>query len=244
MRKQILNQPIDIMSINEATYLAKMAFVNPKQLRIITLNPEMLVNAHHNFELQAAINNSDLILPDGIGIVWALKLLNPTEYEELERIPGIELAENILACANELSKKVAIFGGTKEVLEGAVNVIKEKYLNLQIVKAIDGYQENEKEVADKIAFEKPDLVLIALGTPKQEIWINNYAELFQRSIIISIGGSLDVWSGKKLRAPEIVRNYHLEWLFRLITEPKRIVRILKTLPEFVWMVILTRTQKI
>src|SRR3989338_10091905 len=136
MRERILNQPLDTFNINEAAYIAKMALVNPKQLRIITLNPEMVINARKNFEFQAAINNSHLIIPDGTGIVWALKFLN---NEKIERVPGIELAEKILEAANELGKKVAIYGSKKEILEKAVSKLKEKYPNIQIVKSIDGY---------------------------------------------------------------------------------------------------------
>ena len=236
MRERILNQPLDTFNINEAAYVAKMALVNPRQLRIITLNPEMVVTARKNFEFQAAINNSHLIIPDGTGIVWASQLLNG---EEIERVPGIELAEKILEAANELGKKVAIYGSKKEVLEKAVSKLKEKYPNIQIVKAINGYELQEKngKVAEDIASGNPDLVLVALGSPKQEIWINKHALLFPRCVMIGIGGSLDIWSGVKKRAPEWMRNAHLEWLYRVITEPKRIIRILVTLPRFVWMVV-------
>ena len=239
MRKRILDQPIDIVSMDEAVYLTKTALINSKQFRIITLNSEMVVNATENFEFQAAINNTNLLVPDSVGIVWALKLLNNGFFENLERIPGIELAEKILEAANELSKKVAIFGGTKEVLEKTVVVINKKYPNLHIVKAIDGYQTKEKnsEIASSIASENPELVIVALGTPKQEVWINKYSYLFPKSVMIGVGGSLDVWSGKKVRAPEWIRKSHLEWLFRVLNDPRRIPRVINTLPRFIYMVL-------
>lgn len=239
MREQILNQPIDTFDLNEVEHLAKMALVNSRQFRIVTLNPEMVINALKNFEFQAAINNSHLIVPDGTGIVWALKLLNPQKFKTLRRIAGIELAERIVQTANELSKKIAIFGGKKEVLEKTIIRLQERYSNLQIVKAFDGFkaQEQFSEIAQNISSCNPDVVLVALGSPKQEIWINNYASLFPRSILIGIGGSLDIWSGIKSRAPAWIRNNHMEWLFRALTEPQRIPRILKTLPQFICMIL-------
>ena len=238
MRKRVLNQPIDTFTFNEAAYLARGAFLNPKQLKIITLNPEMIVNALTNIEFQAAINNANLIVPDGTGIVWAYKTLNKDE-EKIERVPGIELSEKILEFANQLKKKVAIFGGKKNVLEKAVEVLQNRYPNITIVKAIDGYQgiEKDSEIAEEISNEEPDLILVALGSPRQEIWINKYSQLFPKSIMIGIGGSLDVWSGKVKRAPEWFRDNHLEWFYRALTQPKRTTRILKSLPKFVWMVL-------
>ncbi len=234
MRKKILDQPIDILSLDEAAYLIKSALINPKQFKIITLNPEMIINALDNFEFQSALNNAELIVPDGTGIVWALKLKG---YNNALRIPGIELAEKALASANELSKKVAIFGGKKDILEKAVNVLSNIYPRINFVKTIDGYQENEDVIAEEIAKENPNLILIALGTPKQEVWINKHSKKFPNSIIIGIGGSLDVWSGKKQRAPEWVRNLHLEWFYRVVNEPARLPRVLRSLPRFIYMIL-------
>lgn len=237
MRTRILRQPVDAVKMSDAERLIKTAFLNSSQLKIITLNPEMVVNARKNLEFQAAINNANLIVPDGTGIVWAIKVLKNGNKNDLERIPGIELAERILEIANELNKKVVIFGGKKDVLQKAINELKSKSPKLQITKAIDGYQENLNEVANELAREKPDLVLVALGSPKQEIWINKHSALFPKSIMIGIGGSLDIWSGSKQRAPEIFRKLNLEWLYRTIIEPKRVIRLIRTVPIFLWMVV-------
>ena len=239
MRKRVLNQPIDTFTLNEVAFFAKMALSNPKQLKIVTLNPEMIVNAMNNIELQAAINNANLIVPDGTGIVWAFKTLNKTDPVNIERVPGIELAEKILESADGFKKRIAIFGSTKTTLEKATLVIQNKYPNITIVKAIDGYQgiEKDSQIAEEIAGEDPDLILVALGSPRQEIWINKYSSLFPKSIMIGIGGSLDVWSGKVKRAPMWFRENHLEWFFRAVSQPKRTTRILKSLPKFVWMVL-------
>ena len=248
MRKCVLNQPIDTFTMDEVAFFAKMALSNPKQLKIVTLNPEMIVNAMNNIELQAAINNANLIVPDGTGIVWAFKTLNKNKETNdsvnIERVPGIELAERILESANELKKRIAIFGSTKIVLEKATIAIQNKYPDLIIVKAIDGYQgiEKDPQIAEEIAGENPDLVLVALGNPRQEIWINKHSQMFPKSILIGIGGRLDVWSGKVKRAPKWFRDNHLEGFYRAVTQPKRTTRILRSLPKFVWMVFTSSLQ--
>lgn len=250
MRRRILNQPIDVTSFDEASYLVKAALINKRQFKIVTLNSEMVVNATKNFEFQAAINNANLIVPDSVGITLGLKILNPGVFNGLKRIPGIELTETILHIANELGKRVAIFGGKKEVLEKVEAVLKERHPKIEIPTAIDGFQSADQDeiIAKEIALYKPDVVLVALGSPRQEVWINKYSILFPNSILIGIGGSLDVWSGVKPRAPKWMRNIYLEWLFRLIIDSKRISRVLSTLPQFVWMVarsvILSRRQRI
>lgn len=244
MRKQILNQPIDIVDIERVKKSAKNALICQDQFKIITLNPEMVINALSNKEFENALKSSHLIVPDGTGIVWALKLLNPKDCQGLKRIPGIELAESILEEADKLSKRVAIYGGRIQTLEKVINILMKKFSNIIFVKSYDGYQgeEHEAKIAKEIANNLPDVVLVALGTPKQEIWINRFANLFPKSILIGIGGSLDVWSGKKPRAPKWIRDIHLEWLFRTITDPARIPRVLRSLPKFVLMVIKSSLQ--
>lgn len=233
MRNRVLDQPIDILSIEEATYYVQTSLLSRNQLKIVTLNPEMVILAEKNFELQSAINNANLIVPDGTGIIWALKKHNVTSAV---RIPGIELTKTILAIGDRLEKKVAIFGSSKEVLEKAAFNLKNEFPSLNFVKLIDGYQGSKKdeESAQIISKENPDIVLVAIGTPRQEIWINKYASLFPKSILIGIGGSLDIFSGKKKRAPLWMREKGIEWVYRMVTEPKRTIRILRSLPLFIW----------
>ena len=246
MRKRILEQPIDIIKIEEAAQIAVASLLNPKQLKIITLNPEMVVRANKNIEFQSAINNANLIVPDGTGITWAFKFLNPDFKEPFKRVPGIELAELLLIAVDKFKKKLAIYGGEKEVLEKVVSLIGQEHPNVEIVKAIDGFQNTEKtdtKIAEEIAETEPNLVLVALGSPKQEIWINKHSKLFPKSVMIGIGGSLDVWSGKVNRAPQWFRDNNLEWFYRAMSQPKRISRILKSLPLFVCLVFKERIFK-
>lgn len=228
MRKRVLEQPIDVMSIEEAVYIVKAALKNQRQLKIVTLNPEMIVKAHNNIEFQAAINNANLIIPDGTGIVWLLKI----KGIETQRIAGIDLAEILLYLANKNKRKVAIFGGKKNILERCINNFRDRFPDIDFVKAVDGYRNDDENIARDIKEKSPDIIFVGLGAPRQDIWINKYSDLFPKSILIGIGGSIDIWSGKKPRAPMWIRKMNFEWLFRLIIDPKRTIRLLIALPTF------------
>ena len=236
MRQRLLLQPLDVYGFEELEFLIKSAFIKSRQLKIITLNPEMIVNAMNNSEFQSAINNANLIVPDGTGITWAFKMLNG---KSIERIPGIELTEKTLTTADELGKSIVLFGSSPEILEQVVNKFRTEYTNLKVLKAVDGFKgiDEDSKIADELSELCPDLVLVALGSPRQEIWINKHSHLFPRSILIGVGGSLDVWSGKVKRAPKVMRDNGFEWFYRMVSQPNRTARILKSLPKFVWMVI-------
>lgn len=240
MRKRILDQPIDVISFDEAAFRIKAALFNSKQFKILTLNPEMIIEAEKNCEFQAAINNSHMIVPDGIGIVWALQKLN--NVKNIERVPGIELARKTLDIANELKKSVALFGSSKGVLEACIKNLQSSYPLINFKNCFDGYGgiNKDSEVAEKLREEKPDVILVGLGSPRQELWINKYSEYFPSTVMIGVGGSFDIWSGMKKRAPGWMIDLNIEWLYRISSEPKRISRILKSHPKFIQMVLATK----
>src|SRR3989338_1061242 len=239
MRTKLLNLPVDVLSKEEISSTIKSALINANQLKIITLNPEMIINAIKNIEFQNVLKDSDFIVADGTGIVWALKL---NGFKNAERIPGIELAEKILELVNKSGKSVAILGSTDSVISKTLTNLKEKYPLSKIAYSKNGFFKNEEEsaIATDMAKNDPDVIFVALGSPKQELWINKYSMLFPKSIMIGIGGSLDVWSGKKQRAPKWIRDMHMEWLFSVMNEPERIPRVLKSLPRFIYLVMKAR----
>ncbi len=141
-----------------------------------------------------------------------------------ERITGIDLCEYLLCLANEKNYSLALFGATKEVLEKLILKIKKEYPNIKLLECSNGYIENKEQEMKKIIELNPDICLVALGIPEQEILISKYIENAKKGIYIGVGGSLDVLSGTKKRAPEIFIKLNLEWLYRIIKEPKRIKR--------------------
>jgi len=179
-------------------------------------------------------NKENLIVPDGIAIV---KTANYLGYDIKERITGVDLAEYLLSLANKNKYKVYLFGASSEVMEKLENVIETKYPNIKLVGSTNGYVKDKNAVMEYIKTTKPDIVMLALGIPMQEKLINKHINDFKKGIFIGVGGSFDVLSGSKKRAPKIFIKLNLEWLYRIMCEPKRITRFIKHNLRFVLKII-------
>lgn len=196
--------------------------INNKKQFIITANPETLMYAEKNEEFKKGVlDKNTTIIADGIGIVKGANILG---YKIKQTIPGIDIAVKLLEYGDKYNKKIYLFGAQKEVIEKMQNVIKEKYKNCEIVGAVDGYITNKDTVFDEMVKLKPDIVLVALGIPQQEILIYKHLNKFEKGIFVGVGGSFDVISGTKKRAPKIFIKLKLEWLYRILKEPKRFKR--------------------
>ncbi len=171
------------------------------------------------------------IVADGIGLVKAGRILG---YVIKERIPGIEIAEELLKYASEHQKKVYLFGSKPEVIEKMGNLIREKYSDAKLIGMQDGYVEEKDKVFKDIVKKEPDIILVALGMPKQEELIYKYLDKFKKGIFVGVGGSFDVISGTKKRAPKIFIKTNTEWLYRIVKEPKRIKRFYDNNIKFIF----------
>lgn len=226
-RVDILGIPVD--KITEKELLEKIInFINEKRFHlIVTINSENATKALENKIFLDVIKNADLVIPDGIGIIFASKILG----DKLpERIPGIDLSYKLLEISNEKHYKIVLIGGKEGVAEGAKENLKKIFPNLNIVMTYNGYfnEDEEKKIVEEIQKIEPDILLVGMGSEKQEIWIWNNREKFKNiGVCIGVGGTLDIWAGKKKRAPKLVQKLGLEWLYRVIIEPKRIFRVLK-----------------
>lgn len=202
--------------------LVKQNIINNTKMFIVTANPETLMIAEKNANFQKALlDDKTTIIADGIGILKGAKIL---EYNIKETIPGVELCAKLFEYCNELKKSIFLFGAKEEVVNQLVKVIKSNYPDALVCGYENGYVEDKQTVFNTIIKLKPDVVLVALGIPNQELLIYNNLDKFDKGIFVGVGGSFDVLSGVKKRAPKIFRNLHLEWLYRLIKEPKRIKR--------------------
>ncbi len=198
-------------------------------LRVVTLNAEMVMQAQQQADLARVIRTADLVVPDGAGVVLYLR----SRGVRVERCPGIELAEGAIAQAALQGCRVFLLGGNPEVLAAVTARWAQHYPGLVLVGAQHGYFEAREEaaIAAQLAERQPDLVLVGLGVPRQELWIERHASLCPRAVWIGVGGSFDIWSGRKQRAPQWMRDNHLEWAYRLYKEPWRWRRML-ALPQF------------
>ena len=230
----ILGYGVDSFSFDSA-----VDYIFEKHGQIITINPEMIKCADKNQEFKHIIDNADMVVPDGIGVQLGLKILG----HNINRIPGIDFGKALLKRASYLKKTVALIGAEQDVVENAVVNLKFDMPELNIVYYTNGYFSDDEHVISEIISKKPDLILSALGSPKQEFFNYKLKTLLPESITIGLGGSFDVWAGNVKRAPKILRNLGLEWLYRTVCEPQRLKRIFPTLPLFIIKVLKERLLK-
>ena len=189
---------------------------------IITVNPETLMTAEKDKKVrEILLNKNYCLVPDGISIV---KACNKIGINIKERITGIEICEYLLKLANEKGYSLYLFGAKKEVLEKLVSKIEKEYSGINLLGYQNGYGKDKDKIMEEIIAQKPDICLVALGIPAQEKLIADYITKAKKGVFIGVGGSFDVLSGAKKRAPKIMIKLNLEWLYRIITEPKRIKR--------------------
>ena len=203
---------------------------------VVTLNAEMAILTQTDTTLAKIIQDADLVIPDGAGVILYMRLRGLKHG----RCPGIELAETLLYRLGNSSKShsVCFFGGSPEVNHHAASIWQEKLPRLQIL-ANHGYLSTEAQEQWRATLQKeqPEIIFVGLGVPRQEIWIEQHRYLCPNSIWVGVGGSFDIWSGKKNRAPLWLRNNNLEWSYRLYQEPERWRRML-ALPKFFFLSLL------
>ena len=202
-----------------------------KKTFIITANPETLTYSESDEEINKMLNDkNNLIIPDGIAIVKAANMLG---INIKERITGFDVCEHLLNYASINKKKVYLFGSKEEVIDGMKEVIKNKYNGIKLVGSENGYVKDKDGVFKKIIKLEPDIVLVALGIPAQEKLIYKHLNSFKKGIFVGVGGSFDVISGTKKRAPKLFIKLNLEWLYRIVTEPKRLKRFYNNNIKFI-----------
>ena len=211
---------------------------NNEKSFIVTANPETLMIAQQNQEFsKCLLDKSTIIVPDGIGIIKGANLFG----EKIEgTITGVELSKELFRIANEKCKSLYLFGASNDVINKMVEMIKSKYSNIKILGFDNGYVEDRQAVFEKMKELKPDIVLVALGIPNQELMIYNNLNYFDKGIFMGVGGSFDVLSGSKKRAPKFFVKSHLEWLYRITKEPKRLKRFFKSNVKYVFKIIQER----
>lgn len=207
--------------------------LNKKQKKlIVTANPETLKYAKTDETVSKILNdNNVLIVPDGIGVVKAAQILG---INITERIAGIDIANKLLELGNEQKKSVYFFGAKQEVIDDLLKIVREKYPDLKIAGYQNGYVKDRDKVMKEIIKKEPDIILVALGIPDQEKLIYKYLSKFNKGIFVGVGGSFDVISGHKKRAPKIFIKLNLEWLYRILKEPNRLKRFYNSNVKFIF----------
>lgn len=230
-RVNILGVDVDAVTMAEAVDVVRRAMDTRAGVMVATANAEMLMRATHDEELRRILNASALVVPDGAGTVWAARHLG---HAMPERVAGYDLAQELLRCAPAEGRRVYFFGSAPGVAEKAKAKAEQLYPGIEIVGVRNGFfspADNAAIIAE-IRAARPDLLLVALGVPKQEKWIAAYLAELDVPVAIGVGGTLDVMAGVMKRAPYWMQRAKLEWLFRGLMQPKRAGRLL-ALPKFV-----------
>lgn len=235
-RIRILGRPVDCLTRDAVVERILRAWKEKTFLHVVTANAEMIYRSTRDGELAAVIEEAGLVTADGIGVVLASRLLGRPVPE---RVAGYDLMLECLKQAACQKVPVFFFGARHEVLQEAVAAAVCKFHGLQVAGSRDGYfgEEEEEGIARLISQQQPGLVLVAMGVPKQEKWIFRFRDMLPPCVVIGVGGSFDVLSGKVRRAPPWVQRAGLEWLYRIAREPSRLKRAVD-LPLFLLSVLL------
>lgn len=231
---EVLGFPVDAVDVDAALARVSEAHAAGSRLHVITLNAEMTMQGRSDPELAEILRRAGLVLPDGSGVVWAMR----RRGRRVGKVPGVEFVEHLAAwCARE-GRRMFFLGGAEGIAAQAAEVLVRRHPGLDVIGTRSGFftPEEELELIAQLREFAPDVLLVALGVPRQEKWIARHQPELGVRVAMGVGGSFDVLAGKVRRAPWLYRACHLEWLFRLIQEPWRWRRMSATLPQFVWRV--------
>lgn len=221
--RELFGIPIHAVVMDEALDIVDEAIRRREGLQIGVVNAAKVVNMQRNELLSRDVLSSDVIFADGMSVVWASRVLRRPLPE---RVPGIDLMFGMLRRGNERGYRVYCLGATQEVLDAVVGRIRADYPGVTVVGSRHGYfqAEEDEEVARAIAAAKPDILLVAMTSPKKENFLARWSGTMGVPVCHGVGGSFDVYAGKVQRAPEAWQRLGLEWLYRVKQEPRRLWR--------------------
>ena len=234
-----LPEPLPLMSLRVTPFLSyrhacacvEGLIESGQKAYSVAINPEKIYKAEHDRELAELINGAQVCICDGIGAALAFRVLYG---RSLKRITGVALFFELVKKAAEKGWKIYLLGASPESNQGAYDALLAKYPGLSIVGRHDGYFEDSDRVIEDINRSAADILFLAMGSPKQEQWIAENRDKINAAFCMGVGGTFDVVSGKVKWAPAICRKTGTEWLYRLVSEPKRWRRQL-ALPKFLWL---------
>ncbi|MBQ3217035.1 MAG: WecB/TagA/CpsF family glycosyltransferase [Oscillospiraceae bacterium] len=236
MKTDVLGVQYDNVTMGEAIARGRELLDGLKPAYCVTPNAEIAYEALHDEVFRAVLNEADLVLPDGAGVVLGAKILK-TPLKQ--KVAGIEFAQNLLPVLEEKGSRLFLLGSKPGVAELAGEKMLEKYPKLCICGTMDGYFQDDSEAIGRINEAKADVVFVCLGAPKQERFMHQHRAELKVHLMLGLGGTLDGFAGTAKRAPKWMIKLQLEWLYRLIKQPKRFGRMLR-LPKFIFAAIKKR----
>lgn len=235
---EILGVKVNSLTMAQAVEAVQQFIAEKKVALVATANAEMLMRSTQDEELKDILNQADLVVPDGAGTVWAAGHLGEPMPE---RVAGFDLAQELMREAPSRGDRIYFFGSAPGVADKAKAKAEELYPGIQVVGTRNGFftEADEPGIIAEIKAARPDILLAALGVPKQEKWLKKHMQELQVPVSIGVGGTLDVMAGVMERAPLWMQKAKLEWLFRGLKQPSRAGRLL-ALPKFVLKVVASK----
>jgi len=230
----VLGVRVDRVTTEQALHMMERFIAERRPHQVVTLNPEFVIKAQHNAEFRVTLEEADLALPDGAGLLWAARLLG---RPLLERVTGSDIVPLIAEMSARQGYRLYLLGAAPGVAEKAAETLKRNYPGLQIVGAYAGSPDPAEEdgIIARIVAASPDFLFVAYGAPRQDLWIHRNLRRLGVPVCMGIGGTLDFIAGVAVRAPRWMRKVGLEWLHRLLRQPWRWRRML-ALPQFTYLV--------
>ena len=229
-RVHVLNVPIDCVTMDETVEMLGEFLSGSEPRFILTADSNAIINAETDDRYKRLFKEADLITPDSQGVVWALQRYGATIQS---RVSGVDIVERLFALSAQKGYRIFLLGAGPEVAAKAAENLVAKYPGAVVAGTRDGFfkPSEDQVIASQIAETSPDILLVAMGMPRQELFILETQDIIRAKVAVGIGGSLDVHSGTVKRAPKLIQKVKLEWLWRLILNPKKIDKV-KNLPRF------------
>ncbi|MFC0187334.1 WecB/TagA/CpsF family glycosyltransferase [Fictibacillus aquaticus] len=229
---------VDVTPLSYSEILSSLKERMDQQLKstIIAVNPEKIIAANKDPQLMDLINSSTYQIPDGVGVLLASKMV---KGKVQSRVTGVDMMDRLLEFAAQHGYRVFMYGAKEEVVSEAKRKIEEKYPAITIAGYENGYVKDHEALVKRINDVQADILFVAMGSPRQELWIREHMDKLNVRVYQGVGGSFDVFSGNVKRAPEAFRKLGLEWFYRLATQPSRFKRQL-ALPKFLLKVLAKR----
>ncbi len=237
-RVRILGVDIDNVTMAEAVEQLVGAAASGAFCHVVTVNPEFVMIAQRDAAFRRVLQTADLAVPDGVGLLWAARWRGAPLRE---RVPGVDLVERLSAAAARYGLRVFFLGAQPGVAEAAAAKLRDRYAGLPVAGTYAGSPrpEDEEYILALIEQARPHVLFVAYGAPQQDLWIDRHRRRLGPCVAMGVGGAFDFISGRAQRAPRWLQRLGLEWLHRLVREPRRWRRML-ALPRFVWAVVTER----
>jgi N-acetylglucosaminyldiphosphoundecaprenol N-acetyl-beta-D-mannosaminyltransferase len=231
---RILGLPLHCLGMDEAVERVAQFIGSRRPHLVVTLGTEMVMQARHDERFRQVAQGADLLVPDSIGVVWAAR----RQGFKVGRVAGIDLLGRLAERGAREGWRFYFLGARPGVAEEAAARLVERHPGLVVAGCQDGFFKDDRAAVDAIAAARADILLVALGSPRQELWCREHGEALGVPVAMGVGGSFDVLAGRVQRAPAWMRRFGLEWLYRLWLQPSRFIRML-ALPRFALTVLLS-----